>query len=253
MAEVMSMISEDNAPGELNAEEQDSLKVGEEMEAAQEQMLAGKYKNAEELEAAYLELQKKLGEQPEEEASSEEEEGEEPKEESDSTLFDRLWEEAQNDKLSDETMKELTESNPADLAKMYLDYRTQVQADEGKQMTEQDANNLKEAVGGEKAYADMMGWANQNLSEEEIAMYDSVMESGDKAAAYFAVQALSNRYDDANGVEGNLLQGKAPTSNNDTFRSQAELVEAMGDSRYSRDPAYRQEIMKKLERSDIDF
>jgi len=250
MAEVMSMISEDNAPGELNEEEQDSLKVGEEMEAAQEQMLAGKYKNAEELEAAYLELQKKLGEQPEEEASSEEEE---PEEETDSTLFDRLWEEAQTDKLSDETLKELTESNPADLAKMYLDYRTQVQAGEGEQMTEQDANNLKEAVGGEKAYADMMGWASQNLSEEEVAMYDSVMESGDKAAAYFAVEALSNRYDDANGVEGNLLQGKAPTSNNDTFQSQAELVEAMGDPRYSRDPAYRQEVMRRLERSDIDF
>jgi|TARA_R100000482_G_scaffold78586_1_gene30762 hypothetical protein len=249
MAEVMSMISEDNAPGELNAEEQDSLKVGEEMEAAQEQMLAGKYKNAEELEAAYLELQKKLGEQPEEEASSEEE----PEEETDSTLFDRLWEEAQTDKLSDETLKELTESNPADLAKMYLDYRTQVQAGEGEQMTEQDTNSLKEAVGGEQAYADMMGWASQNLSEEEIAMYDSVMESGDKAAAYFAVEALSNRYDDANGVEGNLLQGKAPTNNDDTFKSQAELVEAMGDPRYSRDPAYRQEVMRRLERSDIDF
>lgn len=251
MAEVMSMISEDNAPGELNAEEQDSLKVGEEMEAAQEQMLAGKYKNAEELEAAYLELQKKLGEQPEEEASSEE--GEEPEEETDSTLFDRLWEEAQTDKLSDQTLKELTESNPADLAKMYLDYRTQVQAGEGEQMTEQDADSLKEAVGGERAYADMMGWASQNLSEEEIAMYDSVMESGDKAAAYFAVEALSNRYDDANGVEGNLLQGKAPTNNDDTFKSQAELVDAMGDPRYSRDPAYRQEVMRRLERSDIDF
>ena len=120
-------------------------------------------------------------------------------------------------------------------------------------MTEQDADSLKEAVGGERAYADMMGWASQNLSEEEIAMYDSVMESGDKAAAYFAVEALSNRYDDANGVEGNLLQGKAPTNNDDTFKSQAELVEAMGDPRYSRDPAYRQEVMRRLERSDIDF
>ena len=59
MAEVMSMIPEENGPGELNAEEQDSLQVGEELEAQHEQMLAGKYKNAEELESAYLELQKK--------------------------------------------------------------------------------------------------------------------------------------------------------------------------------------------------
>ena len=43
----------------LTPEEQDSLQVGEQMVAEQEQLLAGKYKNAEELEKAYVELQKK--------------------------------------------------------------------------------------------------------------------------------------------------------------------------------------------------
>ena len=46
----------------LNADEQDSLQVGENMEQEQEQLLAGKYKDAQELEQAYVELQKKLGE-----------------------------------------------------------------------------------------------------------------------------------------------------------------------------------------------
>ena len=45
----------------LTAEEQDSLEVGEKLVAEQENLLAGKYKNAEELESAYIELQKKLG------------------------------------------------------------------------------------------------------------------------------------------------------------------------------------------------
>ena len=72
MAEVMSMIPEENAPGELNADEQDSLQVGEQMQQDQEQMLAGKYKNAQELESAYLELQKKLGESNTTEESTEE-------------------------------------------------------------------------------------------------------------------------------------------------------------------------------------
>ena len=47
----------------LTPDEQDSLAVGEEMQAQQEQLLAGKYKNAEELEKAYAELERKLGEQ----------------------------------------------------------------------------------------------------------------------------------------------------------------------------------------------
>ena len=50
---------------ELNADEQDSLAVGEEMQAAQDDLLAGKYKDAKELESAYIELQKKLGERSE--------------------------------------------------------------------------------------------------------------------------------------------------------------------------------------------
>ena len=58
----------------LTPEEQDSLKVGEEMQSEQEGLLAGKYKNAQELEKAYAELEAKLGSQetdtqPEQEAA----------------------------------------------------------------------------------------------------------------------------------------------------------------------------------------
>jgi len=245
----MSMISEDNSPGELNSDEQESLQIGEEMEQQQEKMLAGKYKSAEELESAYLELQKKLGEGSEEQ----EEQSEEVEEEAEGSLFDRLWEESKNEKLSDELAKSIAEANQGDLAKMYLDYRTEVESQQPAQLTEEDATNLKNAVGGDKVYTEMMGWASQNLPDHEVEMYDAIMDSGNSAAAYFAVQALAMRYQDANGVDGELLQGKAPVNTNDTFKSQAELVEAMGDPRYSRDPAYRQEIMRKLERSDIDF
>ena len=38
-----------------------------------------------------------------------------------------------------------------------------------------------------------------------------------------------------------------------TYSSQAELVRAMADPRYDRDPAYRQDVIDKLERSDVEF
>ena len=56
-----------------------------------------------------------------------------------------------------------------------------------------------------------------------------------------------------NGYEGRRLTGKAADTSGDVFRSQAQLVEAMSDPRYDRDPAYRQDVVAKLERSDIDF
>ena len=48
----------DNSPETevLTEEEQDSLQVGEKLVAEQEQLLAGKYRNAEDLEQAYLSL-----------------------------------------------------------------------------------------------------------------------------------------------------------------------------------------------------
>ena len=242
------MIPDESPAGELNADEQESLQLGEEMEAQQDQRLAGKYKNAEELEAAYLELQKKLGDQ-----SSKEEPEETPEEESsDGSLLDQLWEQAKADKYSDETLQQLSKADPNELAKMYLDYRSKAEQSTAPQMTEADATNLRNAVGGDEKYNEMIGWASDNLTAQEIELYDSVMGRGDPAAAYFAVQALAYRYQDANGVEGNLVQGKSP-STSAGFRSQAELVQAMSDPRYDSDPAYRQDVTRKLERSNIAF
>lgn len=254
MAEVMSMLSDENSQGELNADEQESLQIGEEMEQQQETMLAGKYKNAEELEAAYIELQKKLGapkesQESEESTDTPEEETEEPS--ADSSLFDRLYEESKGE-FSEDTLKQLAEAKPEDLAKMYLDYRYN-NTQEKQVLSESDASNLKNSVGGEQAYSKMLEWATDNLSEQEISMYDSVMDSGNPGSAYFAMQALSYRYKDSTGVEGNLLQGKAPSNSTKGFKSQAEVVTAMQDPRYDRDPAYRQEVMSKLESSNVNF
>ena len=253
MAEVMSMLSDENGQGELNADEQESLQIGEEMEQQQETMLAGKYKNAEELEAAYIELQKKLGTSKESEDAEETTESEEETEETsaDASLFDRLYEESKGE-FSDETLKQISEAKPEELAKMYLDYRYN-NSQEKQTLSESDTSSLKDSVGGEETYSQMMQWATDNLSDQEISMYDSVMDSGMAGSAYFAMQALSYRYKDSVGVEGNLLQGKAAANNSRGFKSQAEVVTAMQDPRYDRDPAYRQEVMAKLESSNVNF
>lgn len=246
------MTSEQPAPGELNADEQESLQIGEEMEQQQEKMLAGKYKNAEELESAYLELQKKLGESSDD--AQEAEEGNQEEEAPAEGLFDRLWEEAQGDELSDELADALSNASVGDLAKEYIEYRRQVEeSGPTSTMTDQDVAELKEAVGGDENYSRMVSWASDNLSNDEIEMYDQVMDTGNPAAAYFAMQALSMRYQEAGGVEGELLQGKAASDSSRGFRSQAELVQAMSDPRYDRDVAYRNDVIRKLENSDIDF
>ena len=142
-----------------------------------------------------------------------------------------------------------------ELAQAYLNLRAdQGQAPQREVMSEADATSLKDMVGGKDKYAEMLKWASSSFNKDEIDMYDQVMDSGDKAAAFFAVQALAQRFGNSQGIEGEMLKGRAPRAENkDVFKSQAALVRAMSDPQYDRDPAYRQEIMEKLERSPIDF
>ena len=126
------------------------------------------------------------------------------------------------------------------------------EATEG-QLTEDQAQQLYTMVGGEKAYQSMIEWAGQTLSKEEIEMYDSVMSDGNANSIYFAVQALANKYTEAVGSEGQLLTGRGAAESNAVFRSQSELVQAMNDPRYDNDPAYRSDVMAKLENSDLGF
>ena len=99
----------------------------------------------------------------------------------------------------------------------------------------------------------MLEWAKGNLAPQEVEMFDTVIERGDPLAAFFAVRSLSYRYLDSQGREGTMVTGTAPKESGAQFNSQAEVVEAMSDPRYDRDPAFRQKVMKKLERSDINF
>ena len=196
----------------LNSDEQDSLAVAESLEGGEESLLAGKYKSPQELEQAYVELQKKLGE-PREEETEEEQEAEVAEEE------------------------EAAEEE---------DY-------EDNNLSEEQAESLMNMVGGDKAYKSMIDWAGENFSKEEISMYDGVMASGDPSAIFFAIQALQARYGEGVGTDGETLTGRGAANSDDSFKSQAELVAAMSDSRYDKDPAYRKDVIRRLENSDVDF
>ena len=214
MSETLTMNETPADQQALNADEQESLAIAEANEAEQQSLLAGKFKDTESLEKAYLELQKKLGE-PKEDVRNEE--GNEKAEASEEV----------EDSEEEETTQEV--------------------------LTEEQAKQLFEMVGGEKAYQAMIAWAGQNLTKQEIAMYDSVMGKGDPNAIFCAVQALNNKYSEAVGNDGQLLTGRGSAEEGAAFRSQAELVQAMSDPRYDRDPAYRQDVISKLERSNISF
>ena len=138
----------------------------------------------------------------------------------------------------------------------YLDGRAVESGYTGNQTTDvsqADIDSIKKSVGGETEYNNLVSWAGQNLDKKSIEGFDSIIETGNPDAIKMAVSGLKSQYENANGYEGRMLTGKAPKSSGDVFRSQAELVNAMSDPRYENDPAYRQDIIEKLDRSDMNF
>ena len=222
----------------------DSLRVGEEIVEAHEQRLAGKYKTTEELESAYLELQKKLG-NSEQESNVQTESNEAPE----GTWLEEAYESIrESGELSERLSKQINEMSGMDV---FNAMKNQV-SDTSRDLSESEMSSVYQSVGGEDQYQNMISWAGDNFTDAEIAAYDAIIESGDLAQINLALQGLNYRYTDAMGQDGNLLQGK-PAAAQSEFRSQAELIQAMSDPRYDNDPAYRQDIIDKLDRSNLQF
>ncbi len=288
MAETLTFDNE-QASEVLTEEEQDSLEVGEQLQDAQEQLLAGKYKNAEDLEQAYIELQKKLGEDEDSNSSTDEptttdsddpyasaynddgsvnyEEASQVYGEEISGVMERAgldpWAiskhfHANNGEITAEMNGQLLEAGFSQASiNSYLAGRAvesgYTGSSESVELSDMDVNRVQNTVGGEKEYNQMVEWASTNLDQGSIQAFDDVISSGNIQMINMAVQGLKAQYLMDQGYEGTLASGKAPKSSGSVFRSQAELVAAMDDVRYDKDPAYRADVLSKLDRSDISF
>ena len=262
----MATLTYDPTPAdqpEFSEEELDSLQRGEEMQESEQQLLAGKYQNAEELEKAYIELQKKLGggeEQDGTPSSVEEEEQVEEEEEVEVSagevlITDASTEFAEKGELSPETMEKFGSMSSQELVEAYMAHRANnpQEAAPVADLSDSQVNYIKNQAGGEESYNTLVSWAGENLPEQYVAAFDNIVESGNVEAITIAVAGLRSQYEQVNGYEGTMLSGKGAPQQVDAFRSQAEVVQAMADPRYDNDPAYRNDVFEKLSRSNIDY
>ena len=259
------------------ARDAENLAQGEQMAEEQSELLAGKYKNAEELEAAYRELESKLGRQ-EETTTQETTESEvgQPYQQDGAVNYDTVeqiygeqitaqledagvdpWKiaqhfEANEGNITQEMNDSLVNAGiPQDTIDVYLE-GSRAQRGFGTQgeLTEADVSEIHNLAGGKAAYDNLTQWAGNNLPADDVKAFDDVVATGNKSALRFAVKALNAQMEDAIGRNPDLVTGKTP-SQGSRYRSMAEVVRDMGDARYDTDPAYRADIQQKLERSNL--
>ena len=271
--------SDDPVAAQAIAEkEAESLKIGEELMEKQDKRLAGKYKSAEELETAYLELQKKLGETP----ASTAEDTAEPAQEfefyaDDGSVNYETANQVYGEQLSNtfkdndidpfEMNKHFVENNGtlsdemyerlgnAGLTKNLVDsYLKGVREEVGLDapaatLTDAEIADVKNVANGEDGYQSLMDWAGKTLSKEDQDNYDTVLATANKTAIKFAVKALMGQYEDANGRDSKLVTGKESAP--DTYRSMAEVVRDMNKPEYTTDEAFRDDVIRKLSASNL--
>tara|TARA_R100000329_G_scaffold22001_1_gene21287 strand:+ start:498 stop:1277 length:780 start_codon:yes stop_codon:yes gene_type:complete len=244
---------------EFTEDEQDSLEVAEKLGQEENELLAGKYQNAEELEQAYLELQKKLGSDDDDEVEDttlDEDEVEYDEAtvagiETIQNASDEYYENEGN--LSAETMEKFGNMDARDLVNAFMAIQENTDpADSYPDLTDAEMNTVYNSVGGEAEYDKLTSWAADNMDDKALDAFNTVIDQGNPVAIQLAVAGMKAEYDNTEGYEGRMLTGKAARAT-DAFRSQAEVVQAMSDPRYDRDPAYRQDLYDKLERSNVKF
>ena len=119
-------------------------------------------------------------------------------------------------------------------------------------LVQQFQNDVMSATpGGSEKYGEMIEWAKVNMTEAQIATYNTAVSTGNKDQAKLAVAGLGASFTAAVGSEPRLQGGRTTGASADVFESMAQMKSAMSDPRYKADPAYRSAVATKLGRSNI--
>ena len=206
-----------------------------------------KFESPEDLAKAYKELQKKMSEKS---AKKEVAKKEAPSETVSTEALSGAIESATSEfsesgELSDKTFEALEKAGlPRSFVENYINGQQAIST--------QQAADIQEAIGGAGNYEAMAEWAGENLADGELDAFNSIVEGSSPEAAKVAVKGLYSQFLAAGGKGPALVQG---STSGDTgvrpFGSAAQLTEAMSDKRYANDPAYREQVEKRLAVSSI--
>ncbi len=251
----------------------------EQEQLQEEEAILGKFKNPAELAKAYAELQRKMGQQSSAEPKSEPEAVTETTEtpgysadqaseiygkeavgalaEQGVNLAELMWNADQGADISEhyDTLAE-TFKVPRQVVENYVSKAQSASSAGEAGLSDADATELLQSIGGQDNFDQLSGWAKANLPEQELASYNAVVDSGNKEAISWALKAMQARQIAPDAVvEPQLYGGGASTDTTVRFESQQQVLDAMnkrndrGQRLYDVDEAYRNKLAMILHSS----
>lgn len=234
----------DPKEGKETIEEQ--LKVDEEpAEEERPEWLDEKFESPEEMAKAYKALQQKMSKPKAEKKESAKTEEASAPEATTSAIEDARSEFADSGELSDKAFDALEKAGlPRSFVEQYI---------AGQQaMSVQQAATIQESIGGAGNYEAMAEWAGENLADGDLDAFNDIVEGPSVEQARVAVKGLYAQFQAAGGKGPALVQGSTSgDAGVKPFGSTAQVTEAMRDPRYASDPAYRENVEKRMSVSSI--
>lgn len=135
---------------------------------------------------------------------------------------------------------EAAPATAADVAKLQAELNEMRRRDAARQVTEQ--------LGGDGVVRGAMEWAQQNMSQEQLNAINADMS---KASVDGQTAIMRGLIEQSGAGASAFAQGTAAPSGVVPFASYESLLAAQRDPKYATDPAYREDIMRRLQASNL--
>ena len=247
----------------------------QEQEAAQSNdKILGKFNTQEDLAKAYTELEKRVGQQPQNETS------EPPVEQTDdnytaeaaSELYGKEYVDALSEKGVDmaDIMKRADSGEdisanydtlaevfnvPKAVVENYVNAAQQTQMP-ASGLTPEDGVEVRNAIGGDEAFAEVTQWVEKNVDKQTLDNYNKIADTN-KEAALWALKFFQAQMKSPGSVVEPKLYGGGNVPSQTTYESKQQVLDAMnktnskGQRLYDVDEAYRDKVAKILLNSDV--
>ena len=247
----------------------------QEQEAAQSNdKILGKFNTQEDLAKAYTELEKRVGQQPKNETP------EPPVEQTDdnytaeaaSELYGKEYVDALSEKGVDmaDIMKRADSGEdisanydtlaevfnvPKAVVENYVNAAQQTQMP-APGLTPEDGVEVRNAIGGDEAFAEVTQWVEKNVDKQTLENYNKIADTNNEAALW-ALKFFQAQMKSPGSVVEPKLYGGGNVPSQSTYESKQQVLDAMnktnskGQRLYDVDEAYRDKVAKILLNSDV--
>lgn len=247
----------------------------QEQEAAQSNdKILGKFNTQEDLAKAYTELEKRVGQQPQNDTP------EPPVEQTDdnytaeaaSELYGKEYVDALSEKGVDmaDIMKRADSGEdisanydtlaevfnvPKAVVENYVNAAQQTQMP-APGLTPEDGVEVRNAIGGDEAFAEVTQWVEKNVDKQTLENYNKIADTN-KEAALWALKFFQAQMKSPGSVVEPKLYGGGNVPSQSTYESKQQVLDAMnktnskGQRLYDVDEAYRDKVAKILLNSDV--